>query len=234
MSEQAAAGLVFKKTDQNYHEEDSHPDRGHSLTGDSVPKRSKEYMAARRNHILDAALQCYIDHGFDKMSLAEICVTAGISMGAFYKHFKTKHEVILALADRSLSEQRLVFFPGLAAFRDHFTARFVEFDTRQRCDAARADLQLINLSFHDDSLHERARKSLEQGEAHLHETMKDLRQRGEIRADYDVRNGARTLHLLLSGLVLTKVIDPSWSAGEAVPIIQAEFARMAPEDSELP
>ncbi|QIB66072.1 TetR/AcrR family transcriptional regulator [Kineobactrum salinum] len=198
-----------------------------------MPKRSKEYMAARRNHILDAALQCYIDHGFDKMSLAEICATAGISMGAFYKHFRTKHEVILALADRSLSEQQLVFFPGLAAFRDYLVEIFLEFDTRRRCDAARADLQLINLSFHDDSLRERARKSLEQGEAHLYEAMKDLRQRGEIRADYDVRNGARILHLLLSGLVLTKVIDPSWSAGDAVPIVQAEIARMAPEGSGL-
>jgi AcrR family transcriptional regulator len=56
-------------------------------------KRSQE----TRNHILESALSCFSKNGYDTTSVSEICVTAGVSKGAYYHHFPTKQAVFLAL-----------------------------------------------------------------------------------------------------------------------------------------
>lgn len=193
-----------------------------------MPKRSKEYMAARRNHILDAALQCYLEQGFNSMSVADICRAAGISMGALYKHFKTKRDIILALADRNIEQIQLVLFPNLGAFRSYLTEEVIDLDTRRGSDAAQANFQLIHVSLHDPELRQRSRAAIEGMEMHLEEAMKDLQKRGEIAPGYDVARGARTLNMLISGIWLTKVVHPDKPAETYLPAVLAEVERMAP------
>lgn len=193
-----------------------------------MPKRSKEYMAARRNHILDAALQCYLEQGFNNLSVADICKAAGISMGALYKHFKTKREIILALADRNIEQIQLVLFPNLGAFEAYLRDEVLAFDTPRGSDTARANFQLIHVSLHDPELRQRSQAAIQGMEDHLEEAMKDLQKRGEINREYDVTRGARTLNMLISGIWLTKVVDPGKPAETYLAGILAEVERMSP------
>lgn len=55
-----------------------------------------------RNRILQTAEECFSRDGYDKTSVATICERAGVSKGAFYHHFTTKHEVFMALLNRWL------------------------------------------------------------------------------------------------------------------------------------
>lgn len=55
-----------------------------------------------RNRILQMAEECFSHDGYDKTSVATICERAGVSKGAFYHHFTTKHEVFMALLNRWL------------------------------------------------------------------------------------------------------------------------------------
>lgn len=60
-----------------------------------MQQRSEE----TRTRILEAAVKQFSINGYNAASVDNICEQAGVSKGAFYHHFKTKHDVFLALLD---------------------------------------------------------------------------------------------------------------------------------------
>jgi len=60
-----------------------------------MQQRSEETRAK----IIESAIKLFSDQGFNKASVNDICVEAGISKGAFYHHFKSKQELFIALLD---------------------------------------------------------------------------------------------------------------------------------------
>ncbi len=60
-----------------------------------MQKRSLE----TRTRILNAALDCFAQTGYEASSVAEICQAAGVSKGAFYHHFPSKQALFLALLE---------------------------------------------------------------------------------------------------------------------------------------
>lgn len=50
-----------------------------------------------RSRILKEAEKLFNQHGYDATGVAEICIAAGVSKGAFYHHFPTKQSVFLEL-----------------------------------------------------------------------------------------------------------------------------------------
>lgn len=52
-----------------------------------------------RARLLEAGRECFSQHGYDGASVAEICRCAGVSKGAFYHHFSSKHALFLELLD---------------------------------------------------------------------------------------------------------------------------------------
>jgi AcrR family transcriptional regulator len=59
---------------------------------------------ARRLVIIDAALTCFADDGFDRATTAAICRTAGIGSGTFFHYFPTKLDVLLAILELGTAE----------------------------------------------------------------------------------------------------------------------------------
>jgi AcrR family transcriptional regulator len=57
-----------------------------------------------RSHILQAAEECFAQHGYDATSVAEICRRAGVTKGGFYHHFPSKQALFLELLERWLAE----------------------------------------------------------------------------------------------------------------------------------
>ena len=54
----------------------------------------------RRSEILDQAFELFLSRGYDNTSLNDIIAEGGISKGAFYHYFRSKEELLAALADR--------------------------------------------------------------------------------------------------------------------------------------
>jgi len=79
-----------------------------------MPKVSEEHAAARREQILAAAQKCFARKGFHASSMNDVFAEAGLSAGAVYSYFKSKDEIIAAMANRAVS---LVapFFDGVLA-----------------------------------------------------------------------------------------------------------------------
>jgi AcrR family transcriptional regulator len=67
-----------------------------------MPKVSEEHLAARRRQILDAALTCFSRQGFHGTPMQAIFDEAGLSPGAVYRYFKSKEEIVQAIAEETL------------------------------------------------------------------------------------------------------------------------------------
>lgn len=69
-----------------------------------MPRVSAEHLAATRRRILDAARTCFTRNGFHVTSMQDILAEAGLSAGAVYRYFRSKDEIICAIADAALED----------------------------------------------------------------------------------------------------------------------------------
>lgn len=56
----------------------------------------------RRDQILEAAQRVFIEKGYTAAGIADIATELGIGHGTFYRYFKNKHDIALAVLDRVL------------------------------------------------------------------------------------------------------------------------------------
>ena len=55
-----------------------------------------------RSRILQAAMECFAQNGYDGTGVAEICERAGVTKGGFYHHFSSKQTLFLELLEHWL------------------------------------------------------------------------------------------------------------------------------------
>jgi AcrR family transcriptional regulator len=65
----------------------------------SMPRVSEEHLAARRRQILDAARACFMREGFHATSMQDVIKEANLSVGAVYRYFGSKNEIVKAIAE---------------------------------------------------------------------------------------------------------------------------------------
>lgn len=63
-----------------------------------MPRVSDDHLERRRRQILDAARTCFIRKGFHRTSMQDVFAESGLSAGAVYRYFKSKNEIIYAIA----------------------------------------------------------------------------------------------------------------------------------------
>ncbi|MFQ6396683.1 TetR/AcrR family transcriptional regulator [Nocardia sp. KC 131] len=63
-----------------------------------MPRVSEEHLERRRQQILDAAQLCFARKGFHETSMQDVFTESGLSAGAVYRYFKSKNDLIAALA----------------------------------------------------------------------------------------------------------------------------------------
>ncbi|MFF5079706.1 TetR/AcrR family transcriptional regulator [Actinoplanes sp. NPDC000266] len=64
-----------------------------------MPRVSEEHLNARRRQILEAARACFVTKGLHNTSMQDLIKEAGLSVGAVYRYFKSKDEIIAAIAE---------------------------------------------------------------------------------------------------------------------------------------
>ena len=71
--------------------------------------------ARKRSEILDAAIRCFVRHGFRGASTTDICAEAGISPGHLYHYFPSKEAIIEEMTEVGLAHSAERFERILAA-----------------------------------------------------------------------------------------------------------------------
>lgn len=80
----------------------------------TLPTRWKRRAAARPDEILDAALDVFIETGFDAARMDDIAARAGLSKAGVYLYFGSKEALLRALIDREIAP----IAAGLAALAE--------------------------------------------------------------------------------------------------------------------
>lgn len=105
------------------------------------PKCDETRAEIRRQQVLDAASQCFREHGFHNAGMQLIARTAGMSVGHIYHYFENKEAIIAAIvaADEAITRSR---FEGFRRESDVFRAMIDQADKGlDRClDAGKSAL----------------------------------------------------------------------------------------------
>lgn len=68
-----------------------------------MPKVTEEHRAARRRQITAATLRCVEREGFHKTTMSDVIAESGLSAGAVYTYFRSKQDLIRAIAETALA-----------------------------------------------------------------------------------------------------------------------------------
>ncbi len=88
--------------------------------------KSPERAEKRRTEILDVAEKIFADKGYHATGIADIAAVLGLGHGTFYRYFKNKHDIALAVFDRLLErvgEIALTEDPTSAGSLDEYRAQ---------------------------------------------------------------------------------------------------------------
>ena len=199
-----------------------------------MPSVSEEYLEAQRRTILDAAVRCFAERGFHRSTVRDVLREASVSAGAFYLYFKSKEELILAIAESrhrresewivdalnhdSFAESLHVL---LGAFASQLTNRRAEQERR-------LNVQLWAEAVLDPKINESVLSGIEAPTKLLTKFFKAAQRQGRLPRDMNCRALSRVLVALYQGLLLQVSWEPGMSLRPHLAVIDSMLLGLAP------
>jgi AcrR family transcriptional regulator len=184
-----------------------------------MPKLKPEVQHARREHILDAAEQCFSHAGFHRTTILDICKAAGVSPGALYVYFGSKEALIAGIAERDRAEfaERLDgladapdFLQGLAALGEQY------FQT----EPAHTHRTCIDIGL-EATRNPRIGEIHRKFDRYIVESFEKLFQKlldeGRIAPAFDIQTVVRTFIVVSDGMFWRRATDPDFDPRVVLP-----------------
>jgi len=200
-----------------------------------LPKVSQAHVEARREQILQAAYECFARKGFKRTTMREICRTAKLSPGAVYLYFRSKEQIIEALA-RHYGDQRRVLLESHTGDRDTSATIFGLLGRLSELSpgpgAAEMDLRLWAESLDTPVLRRLVRRSFGELGSGLRATFERGQERGDVQSGVDARGLAWAVVSLIAGFGLLtlfeKDFEPKPYYGAVASMLEAVLSAPAP------
>jgi AcrR family transcriptional regulator len=179
-----------------------------------MPKVTEEHRLARRRQIVAAARRCVIEQGFHKTTMADVIRESGLSAGAVYGYFKSKEEIVAAIAEEALStvdelfqkilatEQAVTPLLALEAAINHV----VVIAERPGGDVTRVGVQAWAEALHNPAIKAVAAEKYGQIREKFEAVARRAQADGTVDADADPRHVAQVLFGLIPGFILQRLI----------------------------
>lgn len=177
-----------------------------------MPRVSEEHLERRRQQILSAARACFARKGFHETSMQDVFREAELSAGAVYRYFRSKDELIQAIAFEVMGQlgglmDEVIAKPPLppieevvAAFADRITKIYpnqIQFQLALQAWAA---------AVHDPALVERVPVLMSTIRGGWISYAKRMREVGRLSPDADVEAVGKTLFGILPGFILQRAL----------------------------
>lgn len=78
-------------------------------------KVTKQQAQANRAHIVETASALFREHGYDGVGIADLMAAAGFTQGGFYKHFRSKADLMAESANCGLMQSAALTAEGTAS-----------------------------------------------------------------------------------------------------------------------
>jgi AcrR family transcriptional regulator len=179
-----------------------------------MPRVSQEHRDQRREQILNAATRCMAREGFHRTSMATIIAESGLSAGAIYGYFKSKNEIIAAIAHRAVQHVRATFVPFLeapepvplsdvvATVLDQVTA----FQESGAVDVGRIAVQAWSEALRDESVREIVGERYREVRRDLAEITARAQSAGYVDPEADPAVVAQVVYSLFPGFIMQRLV----------------------------
>jgi AcrR family transcriptional regulator len=189
-----------------------------------MPKMTEEYLEARRKQIIEAAAECFIEKGFKKTSMRDICRAAKLSPGAVYNYFTGKDEIIEAIAQ--VSQEQNVEIIASAAEDDNplwgVAKAFFSIARDPACIRSTGlSLELIAESSVNPQIAKSLTKNINASIVKLAEFVKSEQERGVINGDLDQVAVAQVLWAQFMGMNVQVFIDRKINIDKFASVVEA-------------
>jgi AcrR family transcriptional regulator len=179
-----------------------------------MPKISTEQREARRDQILAAALKCFSRDGFHQTTMADIVRELGLSQGTLYLYFKSKDDLIAAIADHrhqreaalnALAEGEQNPLQGILLLSRLYASRLSE---PASADSLRVSLQGWAEALRDERVKAGVLEGVRLARSTLVRVIRRGQKRGIFRKKLDAAAAARVLIAIFQGFVLQAAWEP--------------------------
>jgi len=166
--------------------------------------QGRQSTEVRRTQIADAARKVAVKYGSEHVTVRRIANEIGISEGALYRHFKSKHDILSLMVERIQEDIVAGIVKGAAgktplgilesALLNHMSS--VE---QRKSVSFQVIAEIISLG--DKKLNRQASEALDRYAAHIAELLSQGIEAGEIRKDVVPEETAILITAAIQGLV---------------------------------
>ena len=178
-----------------------------------MPKVSPEHLAARRRQILDAALVCFDRAGFHLTSMNDIVAESGLSVGAVYRYFASKEDIVEAIAEQRHAREAELISEAIRAddarsivhrLADLYFEWLADPDERRR---RRVGVQIWAEAVHNERLRAIVQRGADQ-RLLLAGLLQDAQRRGQLPLGLTPDALTRVYLALFQGFILQQAWEP--------------------------
>ncbi|MFE9652813.1 TetR/AcrR family transcriptional regulator [Micromonospora sp. NPDC006431] len=180
-----------------------------------MPRVSDEHLAARRQQILDAARRCFLRDGFHNTSMQDVIREAGLSVGAVYRYFPSKYDLVTAIAQSVIGGADQVFAelarhePPLP-LTEALARALTYVDSQTGPDGVlRLAVQVWSEAQRDPALADFVRATYRGFRNHFVAIARRARETGELPADADPEAAGAALFGLIPGYFMQRILTGS-------------------------
>jgi AcrR family transcriptional regulator len=177
-----------------------------------MPRLNADTAQARRDQFLEAARRVAATRGYRTLTIDDVCSEAGMSKGAFYSHFDSKQDLLIALLDAQSSDTTTLIGDleeqgGSSLER---ARSFVRAALERGADPAEVQLRadLWSEMASDDRIKEHLAQAVRARRKLLAGWIRDASEAGEL-VDIPDNALAAILVALSDGLLLHHALDPA-------------------------
>lgn len=177
-----------------------------------MPRVSDQHLAARRQQIVDAARATFSRQGFRTTTMHDVIAEAGLSVGAVYRYFKSKEELIAAIVDQVVGEigARVGSLTSARPCRpiDEFLTEVLRSIERELGPDGtfRVALQVWAESLHNADLRDLVNVLFSRLRGQFLDYARGLQEEGRLPADADTAGLASVLLAIAQGYALQRVL----------------------------
>ncbi len=179
-----------------------------------MPKVTEEHRVARRAQIVAAARSCVLEQGFHKATMADVIAASGLSAGAVYGYFKSKEEIVAAIAEEALSNVDELFETVLVTdepvhpvmVMERVLNHIITIAERPGGDVTRIGVQAWSEALRNPAVMEIAGGKYRMLRTRFAEVARRAQADGTIDSDVDPEHVAQVLFGFVPGFILQRLI----------------------------
>ena len=186
-----------------------------------MPKLKPDVQRARREHILDAAEQCFARAGFHRTSIHDICKQAAVSPGALYVYFDSKEALIAGICERDRAEfaERLAPLATAPDFMDALRQLGEQYFLEEPVDTHRMCIDVGLESTRNPrigEIHQRFDRFMIESFETLFQKLKDEER---IAPALDIPTTVKAFMVIADGMFWRRAVDPHFNAQAVMPAV---------------